>query len=151
VSAGKYGLLFSDLEMMFSFSRRASKQQSMTLEQFEQALRRALPTGMVLPNPGRGTSTVLKYTESQVVYKRGQSSIYVKTKDLFDAYRRFAGEEVTTNDLKDYSPEVFDSRRNGHGCNSTFLIMALNRIGLASNVEGTGRRGEPFRTKFAKL
>jgi hypothetical protein len=94
---------------------------------------------------------VLKYTESQVVYKRGQSSIYVKTKDLFDAYRRFAGEEVTTIDLKDYSPEVFDSRRNGHGCNCTFLIMALNRIGLASNVEGTGRRGEPFRTKFAKL
>jgi len=137
--------------MIFSsFERGASKQKSMTLEQFEHALRQELPAGTVLQNPGGGTSTVMKYTESKVVYKRGQLAIYVKTKDLYDAYCRFAGEEVTTNDLKEHSPQVFDSSENGHNCNCTFLIMALNRIGIASAIDGTGRRGDPFHAKLAK-
>jgi hypothetical protein len=51
---------------------------------------------------------------------------------------------MTTRDLKDLAPGVFDSGAGGHGCNATVLMLALNQMGMATPVWGRGRRGAPF-------
>ena len=112
--------------------------------EFYQHMRPALPKWTVLQNPGGGTSEVLGYTSAQVVYKRGSSKIYVSISDLFRAYQHFRGTRVSGPDLRQYAPSVFDSKRNGHSCNCTFLFMTLYRMGLCSEIRGLGRRGNPF-------
>jgi hypothetical protein len=51
---------------------------------------------------------------------------------------------MTTRDLKDFAPDVYDSAAGGHNCNATVLMLALNRMGLATPVWGRGQRGAPF-------
>jgi hypothetical protein len=115
-------------------------------EQFETKVRESLPQGAVLPNPGGGTSTVLRYTGSSIVYVRGKSSFSVGLQSLYEAFGQFTGESVSTSDLKEYAPRVFDSTHSGHNCNGTFLFMVLKRIGVIDDIRGTGKRGDPFWT-----
>lgn len=91
----------------------------MEYQQFFDEIKQKLPPSTVLKNPGRGTSTVKSYTETQMVYKRGNSIIYFEVRAFHDAYIEFSGKKVTTNDLKGYKPKVFDVKSNGHSCNCT--------------------------------
>jgi hypothetical protein len=122
----------------------------MTFDEFASRFRAQLPVGLVLENPGSGTSNVMAYSGNRVCYKRGDSRLYVGLDDLYNAYRHFAGRSVTTSDLKDFAPSIFDSAKRdesskrGHNCHATFLFLALRQMGIVDEILGTGRSGNPF-------
>lgn len=67
-----------------------------------------------------------------------------------EAYERFRGKVVYTNDLREFQPNVFDSKNHGHSCNCTFLFCILNYIGYTDGtILGAGRIGSPFHIQFA--
>ena len=109
-----------------------------------------LPPGIVLRNPGRGTTTIKGYSAGKVSYVRGKSTIRVAIRDLFSAYSSLRGGRVRSRDLRRHAPMVFDSsaRPAGHSCNCTFLFMVLRQLGMASTIEGRGTRVDPFKTTF---
>ena len=127
-----------------------SDDHRMTYHDFCSRVKEALPPGTVLPNPGAGTSKIKGYSNAKVSYIRGTSTISISFTDLFTAYTEFSGKEVSSRDLRDYAPQVFDSaaRPAGHSCNCTFLFVVLTKLGLADGVRGEGKRNQPFRTKF---
>ncbi len=118
----------------------------MTLEEFAASLKEAIPLGSVLENPGGGTSTITNYTQAFITYRRGKSSISVSYEKLFHAYLAHKGRKVSASDLKQFAPSVFDStaRPAGHSCNATLLFLMLNRLGLSSEIGGSGVRGDPY-------
>ena len=118
----------------------------MDLEQFENAVQSTLPAGTVIDNPGGGISTIVGYKNSNISYVRGNSTITVSLADLHKGYSAFLGQRLSSSDLKKIAPSVFDSsaRPAGHSCNCTFLFRILQRLNLASEIEGRGVRGSPF-------
>jgi len=111
-----------------------------------------LPVGTVLNNPSKGTSVVKSYTEKNIYYVRGISTISVGYSELYDAYRHFKGKVVSASDLKRYNPHVFDSqgKQPGHSCNCTFLFLILGELGLIDGVHGQGVRGNPYYVKIPR-
>ena len=122
----------------------------MQYAEFRQRVMSALPPRTVLQNPGGGTTTIISYTDTQIVYLRGRSRMYVSMADLYGALRQFRGTLVTSSDLKEYAPHVFASTRGSHSCNCTVFFMALRAIGLATKIEGRGRRGSPFQVTISQ-
>lgn len=118
----------------------------MEYTEFKQKMITSLPVGTVLTNPGGGTSTIEAYSYDKVRYRRGASSMHVRFQDLFAAYQRFQGGNVSSADLGAFMPSVFDShaRPAGHSCNCTFFYMALQRMGIVSKINGRGVGGNPF-------
>lgn len=116
----------------------------MEFNSFVLRLGESLPEGTRLNNPGGGTSTVLWQDGKRICYQRGKSRFYVDLADLHAALVRFAGSDVTTGDLKEYAPEIFDSGSGGHNCHCTFFFLALERMGAVDEIWGRGRRGSPF-------
>jgi hypothetical protein len=113
-------------------------------DRFAQLLRTSLPEGTVLENPGGGTSTILWCDDERVCYRRGNSRFYVGLRDLHSAYVDFAGGDVTTRQLKDHAPAVFDSARKGHNCHCTFLFLTLRQMGVVEEIWGRGQARSPF-------
>ena len=113
---------------------------------FTKSIKRNMPVGTILKNPGGGTSEVVGYTDEKIAYLRGKSRMYVRYEDLYQAYQKFKGQYVTTSNLRTFRPHVFDSsaRPAGHSCNCTFLFLLLGQLGLASDIQGAGRQGNPF-------
>ena len=88
----------------------------------------SLPSGTILQNPGGGTTEIIDYAANdRLVYQRGQSRIYVSIRDLYAAYRSFSGQTVSSTDLREYAPDVFDSKRGGHSCNCTVLFTVATQ------------------------
>jgi len=118
----------------------------MEFPEFKQRMHTSIPVETVLKNPGGGTSIILSYPSDGVRYKRGNSTIHVSLRDLFDGYTRVKTGQLSSNDLKQANPPVFDSqaRPAGHSCNCTFLFMALQKMGIVSQIYGRGVRGDPF-------
>lgn len=118
----------------------------MDFDTFKKKVKEAIPVGTVLQNPGDGTSIIVSYSDSEISYKRDNSTIYVSLCDLFDAYSHFKGQQVSSNDLKSYAPSIYDSKAHpaGHDCNCTFLFMVLCRLPLVVGIEGRGVKGSPF-------
>jgi len=118
----------------------------MDFSEFKQRVHESIPKGTILDNPGGGTSTILSYPPDAVSYRRGNSTMYVSLRDLFDGYVRFKGGHMSSSDLKVINPSVFDSqaRPAGHSCNCTFLFMLLQKIGVVTHIQGCGVRGNPF-------
>jgi len=123
----------------------------MTLEEFVERIRTALPVGSILENPGGGTSTIIAHSPSFITYRRGKSSIRVAHESLFKAYTAFLGRQLSSSDLKVFAPNVFDSaaRPAGHSCNGTFLLLLLRHLGLAGDIQGKGVRGNPYWTRIS--
>ncbi len=111
---------------------------------FVELLMARLPEGLVMKNPGVGTSTVMWCDGKRICYKRGDSRLYIDLSELYNAYVQFRGRTVSTNDLKAMAPAVFDSSQDGHNCHCTFFFMALQQMGLVDQVCGEGRPGDPF-------
>jgi hypothetical protein len=111
----------------------------MTFHDFVELLRARLPVGVVLENPGGGTSTVLSHTETRIYYKRGDSPFHMDYDDLHDAYQRFTGEPVTTSNLKDYAPAIFDQPHGGTTVTARFFCLPWYRWGLPSQFGGAAR------------
>jgi len=118
----------------------------MTLAEFVRAMKLSLPVGSVLDNPGGGTSKIIEYSQSFIAYRRGKSAIRVSYESLFKAYSAFNGRQVSSSDLKEFSPSVFDSaaRPAGHSCNATFLFLLLGELGMSSPIAGSGVKGDPY-------
>jgi hypothetical protein len=120
----------------------------MEFDTFARLLRNSLPEGLVLDNPGGGTSTIMWCDGERVCYRRGDSRFYIGLRALHVAYGHFAGGDVTTRGLKDYAPGLFASARGGHDCHCTFFLLALQRMGVAGELWGRGRAGSPFGVKL---
>jgi hypothetical protein len=118
----------------------------MNFSTFTRQMQAAIPVGTILDNPGGGTSEILSYSSEGVSYRRGRSTIYVSLRDLYEGYAKFRGRRVSSLDLKVVAPSVFDSqaRPAGHSCNCTFLFLALQEMGLVTNIYGRGVRGDPY-------
>jgi hypothetical protein len=119
-------------------------------DEFVISMKEALIPGTEFENPGGGTSLIESLSEQGVKYRRGNSSISVLFEDLFAAFEEFSGRIATSTDLKQFLPSVFDSssRPAGHDCNCTFLFLALNAIGQASEIQGRGVKGNPFSARL---
>jgi hypothetical protein len=102
-----------------------------------------LSKGKILQNPGGGRTTITRYTDTHMVYRRRNSEIRVSMRDLYTAYRTFSGKEVSSTDLREYMPKVYS--KSGHPCNCTLLFMVFKAIGVVTMIEGEGKRGSPFR------
>jgi hypothetical protein len=119
----------------------------MSYEEFLKLFREKIRPGLVLDNPGGGTSTVLSVADSgKVRYQRKNSKIDVDIHVLYEAYCRFKGKQCRTTDLRAYVPHIFDSnaRPAGHSCNCTFLFLVLKAMRLCGEIEGAGKAGNPF-------
>lgn len=112
----------------------------MNFDTFAELLRKSLPEGLVLDNPGGGTSTVMWCDKERVCYRRGNARLYVGIRSLHEAYLRFSGRDVTTKQLREYDPPLYDPGHNGHSCHCTFFFVALWRMGV---VEEIWKRGHP--------
>ena len=106
----------------------------------------ALPPGAVRPNLGKGTTTIRGYKRGEVIYYRGKSRFSLPCADLLAAYQQFQGQRVSSKDLSAYQPHIYDShaRPAGHPCHATFLFIALLELGLAKDLQGTGKPFSPF-------
>ena len=123
----------------------------MELEEFVAKARASMPSGYVFENPGGGTSSILKNDEQTVCYKRGNSRIYVRWRDLHAAYALFVGRRVSSSDLRKAMPSVFDSsaQPSGHDCNCTFLFHLLVKLSLTEGaLKGGGVAGDPFAVRL---
>ncbi len=118
----------------------------MNFEAFKTKTRNAIPIGTAFRNPGGGTSVVQAVSDTEVSYRRGNSTIHVSLRALFDAYWHFRGGRVFSTDLQRFAPSVFDSnaRPAGHSCNCTFLFLLLQRLGVINQIQGDGVRGHPY-------
>jgi hypothetical protein len=116
------------------------------IDAFVAGVTRAFPTGTVIQNPGGGTSTIVGFSGTHISYRRGSSTITVAFDDLYEAYSRFTGREVSSTELRKRWPSVFDStaRPAGHSCNCTFLFRVLEALELSRPIRGAGVRGNPF-------
>src|SRR3990172_9929658 len=117
----------------------------MTLDKFVAAVKLAFPVGTVIENPGGGTSTIVGYSNMNISYVRGRSTIAVAFSDLYETYAKFKGQHVSSTELRAFRPSVFDSaaRPAGHSCNCTFLFRVLEKLNLSGPITGSGVRGNP--------
>lgn len=118
----------------------------MDFNQFIRAIKSTIPPETILQNPGGGTTTIIAYDNEYLKYRRGKSRFKVGLNDLFEAYSRFRGTQLSSRELKQINPRVFDSKfpHFGHSCNATLLYMFLKEIGVVEGVHGAGHRGNPF-------
>lgn len=110
-----------------------------------------LSEGYIFDNPGGGTTKIERINRERVTYRRGNSSITVRWSDLYNAYKHFKGNLVSSTDLRKFAPVVFDSsaRPAGHSCNCTFFFHLMIRMGLADgHLQGRGVAGAPFTLKL---
>lgn len=124
--------------------KRPGARSDFDQDSFVHRLRRSLPVGTVLQNPGRGTTTVISLDGDRLRYRRGRSDFYVDLCQLYAAALEFAGSRVTTKHLKAHAPSVFDLKQGGHGCHATVLLMVLAKIGISGPITGRGVTGDPF-------
>jgi len=116
----------------------------MEYKQFTESIKLNIPVGVLISNPGGGTSKIISYSDEKIVYQRGKSKISVSFEKLYKAYFKFRGQKVYTTDLRNYAPDIFDSKNGGHSCNATFLFSILILIGLVSEIKGDGKVNHPF-------
>jgi len=118
----------------------------MEFEAFKIQIQNSIPVGTKFENPGGGSSTISSYTNEKLSYVRGNSTIYVAYRNLFDAYSHFKGNRVSSSELKQYAPSVFDpkAKPSGHSCNCTLLFMVLQNLELSGEIGGDGVKGDPF-------
>jgi hypothetical protein len=124
-------------------------------ENFCITLWKTICIGQVFDNPGRKgtTSTIIEIDTLKIVYQRKKSYISITFKTMYDVYKDFQGKKCSSNDLKRYDPEVFDSnaRPAGHSCNCTFLFRIFEALGIVTEIEGGGVRGDPFYVHIKKI
>lgn len=118
----------------------------MTRDEFIGRIRGAISVGITFRNPGGGTSRIENVNPRYIAYVRGHSTITFSLHHLYYAYAHFAGRRVSSTDLREFAPSIFDSaaRPAGHSCNCTFFFQVLQEAGLASSLQGTGVRGDPY-------
>ncbi len=118
----------------------------MDFSEFVLAFHEQIKVGSIFLNPQKGDSTVISVKNGIVKYKRKKSPISVPLEVLYQSYSDFSGKKMSTNDLKAYKPEIFNSKATpaGHDCNTTFLFCVLMKMSLVKRIKGKGVSGDPF-------
>ncbi len=116
----------------------------LTLDQFIEQTRIHFPIGYKIKNLGRGNTIIENYNDNKICYRRKNSNIYIELLSLYDAYVDFSGKKVSSTDLRQYAPKIFNSKKDGHSCNCTFFFQILKEIGVVNKIMGEGKRGNPF-------
>jgi hypothetical protein len=116
----------------------------MDIQAFIVRIRETVEVDEVWPNPGGKTSTIVRLGDNVIVYRRGNTNISVNYEDLHAVLSKYAGEFVTSSEVRDWRPDVFDSSAGGHSCNRTFLFLLLKKLGVVKRIDGSGVRGDPF-------
>jgi len=119
----------------------------MDFEQFFNESKKIFSPGYVFKNPRSGETKIISFSNDGIVqYRRKKSNISFNIKYFYDSYIIFKGKKCASNDLKNYLPKVFNSKSRpaGHDCNCTVFFHLLNRLGVSSNIMGSGVRGSPF-------
>ena len=118
----------------------------MSPEKLRKLLEKSFPEGSVIQNPGGGTTTIAGYNDKKLSYIRGKSRMYLPYEVIIAVFEKFEGKRLSSKDLKEFLPEIFDSqaRPAGHSCNCTTLFILLEGIGIAGPIEGSGKSGSPF-------
>jgi hypothetical protein len=114
--------------------------------ELKQKILEVIQKGQLFQNPGGGDSLIHSTENEKIVYIRGKSKIPLKLDDIEAVMDHFPITKLTTNQLKEFCPKVFDSnaRPAGHSCNCTMLFRILQSIGRGSEIFGKGIRGNPF-------
>lgn len=105
-----------------------------------------------LKNPGKGISTIKKFEKDKVFYSRKNSTYSFSLRtgyDILQKLKRQGKNTISTNDLKNEYPEVFNSKKcenktRGHDCNCTLLFMLLDKAGIVDRIHGKGRANNAF-------
>lgn len=113
---------------------------------FIEEAKKKLPKGTVLDNPRDGISTVVEYKGSILSYRRMNTKINVDLVDFWQTYDHFRGTVVTSPDLGKYKPSVFSE--SAHECNKTFFMMTMKKMGLTTQIDGSGKSGDPFKIQL---
>ena len=116
----------------------------MTYVEFSQMIKQNVPPGIIIKNPKKGTTKIIKYVDEKLVYQRGKLKIYVSLGDFFKSYVEFLETQVSSTELRKFQPKVYDVESNGHPCNCTVLFLILQRSGLVDDIHGKGVRGDPY-------
>lgn len=120
----------------------------MNYQTFRELMAGKISPGMVFDNPGGGTTIIKGNANNKIAYKRCSSTMYLGIDDMFYAYEKFVGTEVSTSQLKEFKPKAFDSNKSGHNCNCTTFFLIMVEVGLADTIKGKGVRGNPFWVKL---
>lgn len=108
-------------------------------------VKQRIKVGQVFDNPGGGTSEIVSVTKTGIYFKRRNSKILLKFKDMENAYNTLRGRKITTRDLKELNEKCFDSSKGGHSCNCTFLFSILKKCDLIKgDICGEGKINNPF-------
>lgn len=108
-------------------------------------VRQKIKVGQVFNNPGGGTSEVVSVTNIGIYFKRKNSKMLLKFKDIENTYDTFKGRRITTRDLKKLNEKCFDSSKGGHSCNCTFFFSVLKECDLIKgDICGEGKVNNPF-------
>ena len=119
--------------------------ETMTKEKFLEQLKIDIPIDSKIENPGGGVSMIVSIGEDKLSYIRGTSRIYLPIETVLDVLNEFSGKTLSSSDLKEYNPTVFDSKHGGHDCNRTVTFCIFEKMGLTvGSVKGSGKRGSPF-------
>jgi hypothetical protein len=113
---------------------------------FATKIKQACPIGMVIDNSGEITTMITGYSDSHISYNRRNLTISVAFSDLYKAYTHFYGKRISTVELKEFMPLVFDSasRSSGNSNNCIFLFSLLEKMCLSGPITGAGVRGNPY-------
>lgn len=104
-----------------------------------------IKVGLVFKNPGKGISEIVSISDLGIYYRRGNSKMLIKYHDIEKVYKEFKGKTMSTKDLKEFDPKVFESKNGGHSCNCTVLFLIFKECGLINgDIFGSGKRGNPF-------
>lgn len=114
----------------------------MDKEQFIQLICQANLEGLVFNNTRKNPLNILGTNKERIHYQRGKSTVSLKYNQLFKAWDAFKGSTVTSEQLQDWKPEVFDSKghpKPGHDSNCGMFLMLMEHLGLATDLDRDGR------------
>lgn len=115
----------------------------------KKALLSQISVNEIFQNPKSGISTILSIKDDKICYKRRNSRITLPVDVFITVCQKYKNVKCTSTDLKSFMPAIFDSTKNGHSCNCTFLFLLANKFELLqSEILGKGEKGNPFYVIF---
>jgi hypothetical protein len=117
----------------------------MTKDELISHITDSFSVGDVLDNPGGGVSTLASVGPDKLSYIRGKSRMYLTYDIVFKVIDKYQRGILTTNNLRQLEPSIFDQKHGGHNCNCTFLLSVLTKLQFTEGgIQGMGQSGSPF-------
>ncbi len=121
----------------------------MTKEELSLLIEETFSSRDELGNPGGGISTLVSVGPDKLSYIRGKSRMYLPYETIFNVLEKYPRGILTTNNLRQFEPSIFDQKHGGHNCNCTFLLSVLTKLQFTEGgIQGMGQSGCPFFVKM---